>query len=94
MRKKLPSLDTVIDVSRMLPWLLMSVLCYGVALNIEHIQLQTLLWKIGHLNVGAHLGYWVARKTIGRLYTTSPAGDRIARALVIVGAMLAISQGL
>lgn len=78
----------------MFPYLLLSVVCYAVALNVDHPQLQTLLWKLGHVNIGAHLGYWVARQTLGRVYASSPTNDRIARAIIIVGAMLAISQGL
>jgi len=93
MLDRLRDLD-VWDSTRMLFWLLLSVVCYVVALDVEPPQLQTLFWKIGHLNVAAHLGYWIARGTLGRLYSTSPPNDRIARALIIVGAMIAVSQGL
>lgn len=86
--------ETIADVSRMLPWLLLSIFFYWLALNVEHIQLQTLFWKIGHLNISAHLGYWIARKTLGRIYPDTPSTARVARAIVIVGAMLAVSQGL
>lgn len=88
------SKETLHDLGRMLPWLMLSIVCYAVALGMTSPQLQVLFWKLGHINVGAHLGYWIARKALGRLYPDNPSGDRIARAIVIAACMLAISQGL
>jgi hypothetical protein len=57
-------------------------------------QIQTLLWKVGHVTVSAHLGYWISRKALGRLYDSSPTNDRIARAIIIGASMLSVATGL
>jgi hypothetical protein len=82
------------DLLRMSVWFLLSALLYLLALSVEHPQIQTLLWKIGHVSVSAHLGYWASRMLLGRVYQHSQSGDRIARAIVIGAVMVSVSLGL
>jgi hypothetical protein len=83
------------DRTRMLSWLLLSFLLYALALMISQpVQVQTLLWKAGHVTVAAHLGYWVDRHAFGRVTAGDSDTRRMARAIVIAGAMLAMSMGL
>lgn len=83
------------DHLRMASWLLLSAACYGLALSATlQPQIETLFWKLGHVTVAAHVGYFVSRHAIGRLTTSSPPIDKMARAIIIGAAMLSISLGL
>lgn len=79
---------------RMTPFALVSIACYALALNVADIQIQTLLWKIGHITVAAHVGYWIDVAALGHVTGEDQDTRRVARALIIAGAMLAIAMGL
>lgn len=88
------------DIMRMFQWLLFSAFCYGMAQTLTAIelwpQIQVVFWKVGHLAIGANLGYWVDRCAFkgNRITVSSPPMDGLRRALIIAAAMLAISGGM
>jgi hypothetical protein len=80
----------------MLPWALLALLFYTVALATPQPQIQTLLWKIGHITLGANVGYWIDRTAFqDRLEpgTTDPI-RALSRAIVVAAAILGLSLGL
>ncbi len=83
------------DCLRMAQWLVVSAACYVVALSLPMGNpISTLFWKLGHVTMAAHAGYLIARQALGRITSESAPNDRMARAIVIAGAMLAIAAGM
>jgi hypothetical protein len=84
------------NLTRMLPWALLALLFYTAALATAQPQIQTLLWKVGHITLGANIGYWIDRTAFqDRLNpnTTDPI-RAMARAVVVAAAILGLSLGL
>jgi hypothetical protein len=94
------------DQFRMVQWLLLSVLAYLIAMVLAEIpsqtdggmwpRLQTVLWKCGHLNLAAWIGYWIDRNAFQalRITRTSHPTEQMRRAIVIGAAMLAFGMAL
>lgn len=95
----------MVNSFRMVHWLLLSVVLYVLAalLAAGHApdgtpllpQVQTIAWKLGHLNLAAFFGYRIDRSlfrdTITK--TTLPA-LQIRRAIVVVGTMIALALAM
>lgn len=87
---------------RMISWLLVSAALYGSSILLVALcppsgvwaQLQTGLWKLGNITVGAFLGYWADRHLYGRMGPTASTGRQIARALIVAASILGVSLGL
>jgi hypothetical protein len=86
---------------RMWWWLAAGLALYGasIAVGIDYPQVQTGLWKAGHVTTFAWIGYRIACRAVGRVNWTSsaslpPPGYMIARAIIIAAAMIAGSHGL
>lgn len=83
------------NLLRMLPWLLLSACCYAAAVVVSQPQLQTGLWKAGHITAGAYLGYWIDRHLFGPVDRLSGFKERMAaRAIVVAAAILGMAFGL
>ncbi len=85
------------DPQRMLLWLTAGVLLYYVALAIvgpNSPAVQTIFYKVGHVTTLAWVGYWVSRQALGRVTGSSSPTDRLARAVIIAGVIIAGSMGL
>jgi len=84
------------DLLRMTVWLAAGLALYAAsaAVGADHPQAQVALWKAGNVTTFSFIGYRAARHTLGRLYVYSPPGDRIARAIVVAGAIVAGALGL
>lgn len=82
------------DLYRMLHWLVIALALYAAALLTTQPQLQTGLWKLGHITTGAFAGYWVDRNLYGRVNSGSESGRLIARALIVVACVLGMALGL
>lgn len=94
---------------RMADWLILSVLAYLTATILAAIpaptladahaslfpRLQTVLWKVGHLNLAAYIGYWVDRKAFrDRIYPGCPPLLMLRRALVMAACILGFGLAL
>lgn len=95
----------MIDKMRMAQWLLLSLVVYLLATLLAGMhgptdaglypRLQTVLWKVGHLNLSAFIGYWIDRRAFRmRIDSASPSGEHIRRAIIIGAAMLAFGLAL
>lgn len=94
------------DKFRMVQWLLMSFLVYLVAAFLAsqagptdaglYPRAQTVLWKVGHLNLAAFLGYWVDRNAFrdNRIYAGTSPLAQIRRAIIIGACMLAFGLAI
>lgn len=83
------------DVSRMIHWLLLAAIFYVSAVFVQQPQLQTGLWKAGHITLGAYLGYWIDRHLFGRYsFDHAYAPRAIARAVVVGTCVLGMAFGL
>lgn len=84
------------NLTRMLQWALLALLFYAAALATAQPQIQTLLWKIGHITLGANIGYWIDRTAFrDRFDYTKPDPMRaLSRAIVVAAAILGLSLGL
>lgn len=84
------------DKLRMIAWLLIGLALYAASTlaGIDNPQLQTILHKLGHVTTLAWVGYWISRNALGRITDRSGGNERIARAIVIAGAILGGSMGL
>lgn len=99
-------IGAVADKFRMLQWLLLSVSVYALAAFLAsapgeadaglYPRLQTVLWKCGHLNLAAFIGYWVDRNAFKglRIDRSSHPSEQIRRAIIIGAAMLAFGLAL
>lgn len=80
---------------RMFQWLLLAACFYIAAVIVQQPQIQTGLWKAGHITSGAFLGYWIDRHLFGR-YTSDPGYTHrvIARAIVVGACIFGMALGL
>lgn len=95
-----------LDKFRMMQWFLLSVVAYLLATWLGSIpvedspaglypRLQTILWKCGHLNLAAYLGYWIDRNAFRlRIDCASDGMEQLRRAIVIGATMLAFGMAL
>lgn len=84
------------DLTRMLQWLLLAACFYIAAVFVQQPQIETGLWKAGHITSGAYLGYWIDRHLFGRY---NSGDDKyiprvMARAIVVGCAILGMAFGL
>lgn len=84
------------DRFRMIVWLLIGVGLYAVSFltGNDYPAVQTVFYKLGHVTTLAWFGYWVSRNALGRVTSNSHPQERIARALIIAGVIIAGSMGL
>lgn len=82
------------DFSRMSQWLMLALAFYAAALLTTQPQLQTALWKLGHITTGAFAGYWVDRNLYGRVSPDSAPGRLVARAVIVAACILGMAFGL
>lgn len=78
---------------RMAQWLLLSACLYATAALVTTPQIQVVLWKMAHVTVAAHLGYWMDRQAFGRITLESPDLRRLCRAILMGAAMVSVSLG-
>ena len=90
-----------VEIFRMAHWLFISIAAYLFAITLANVgidflpQIQTVSWKLGHLTLAAFFGYWVDRNVFRDRITQNTAPlISIRRAIIIVGAMIAISLGM
>ena len=83
-----------INFLRMFHWLLLAVLFYAAALLVTQPQIQTGLWKLGHITVGAFAGYWIDRNLFGRVSPDASGTRLLARAVVVAASILGMAFGL
>ena len=96
-----------LDKFRMLVWLLVGLGLYSLSIYIGtgHPSIQTIAYKLGHVTTLAWVGYWIARMSLGRITNDtrhswtqkakhSEPNDRLARAVIIAGVIIAGSLGL
>lgn len=95
--------ETVVEVKaenlRMAQWLMFSVICYAIAwFFADHEWLpsvQVIFQKLGHINLGAFIGYWIDRTAFqDRITIESSETQKIRRATIIGVAMLALGLGI
>lgn len=85
------------DFQRMSAWLAIGLLLYATAIVVvgpAAPAVQTIFYKAGHVTTLAWIGYWISRNALGRVKADSSPTDRLARAVVIAGVILAGSMGL
>lgn len=93
------------DIFRMFHWLLIAVVLYVAAGLLATLtdgagasrlpQVQIVLWKLGHITLGAFAGYWIDRNGFrDRLVADAGPLRQLRRALIMAAAMLAVSMGL
>lgn len=85
------------DKLRMVVWLALGVALYTAALLLigtDYPALQTIFYKAGHVTTLAWIGYWISRCALGRVTGSSSPTDRMARAIVMAGVIVAGSMGL
>jgi hypothetical protein len=95
------------DKLRMVQWLLLSFIVYGLATLLHSIavpgtedglypRFQTILWKCGHLNLAAYLGYWIDRNAFRGLRITASSSpvEQLRRAIIIGATMLAFGAAI
>jgi hypothetical protein len=93
--------EEYLDLMRMVHWLGMAVMFYAIVIvmittkGIDfYPQFQTVMWKLGHLTVASYLGYRLDislnRK---RITTDSTDLERIRRAIMVIGSMIAMALG-
>lgn len=90
---------------RMAQWLLLSVLAYWLASTLALMpgdteagawpRIQTVLWKIGHLNLAAYIGFWIDRNAFRtRVMFHSAPTLQMRRAVIIAATMIAFGLAL
>ena len=84
------------DALRMSVWLAAGLVFYALAvfLGVNYPAAQTVCYKIGHVTTLSWVGYWVSRQLLGRISTQSAPVDRLSRAVLVAGIVLAGSMGL
>lgn len=85
------------DLQRMWLWLAIGVALYATSIGLVGLNspaVQTIFYKIGHVTTLAWVGYWISRQALGRVTGSSSPTDRLARAVVIAGVIMAGSMGL
>ncbi|MES2319992.1 MAG: hypothetical protein V4631_21130 [Pseudomonadota bacterium] len=86
----------VLDKFRMLIWFLIGAGLYftSTLIGSDHPAWQTIAYKMGHVTTLAWVGYWISRMAVGRIDARSTSNDKLARAIVIAGVIIAGSLGL
>lgn len=81
---------------RMFQYLIISAILYVAAAHVVQPQMQIILWKSGHITVGAFLGYWIDRAAFptNRIAPSTVPLEQIRRALIVAAAVLASAMGL
>lgn len=84
---------------RMLNWIYITALVYGLAFLFNYIAapvaLAAIFYKLGNVSVAAFIGYRIDRAIFGdRIGPDTPPLRQLSRALIVTGAMLSISMGL
>ena len=84
------------DKSRMLAWFIAGIALYALSalIGTEQPAIQTVFYKLGHVTTLAWFGYWISRNALGRIDLTSAPNERLARAVIIAGVVIAGSIGL
>ncbi len=84
------------DYLRMIQWLALAAMFYVAAVLVSQPQLQTGLWKLGHITIGGYVGYWLDRHLLGRYvaFEHSHTPRVIARAIIVCAAILGMAFGL
>jgi hypothetical protein len=93
------------DKTRMSQWLLLSLLAYCIASTLSMVpdeggsgiwpRAQTVLWKVGHLNLAAYLGYWIDRNAFrDRIDRMTPYLGHMRRAIIMAATMIAFGMAL
>lgn len=94
------------DKLRMVQWLALSLVAYLVAHWLASIpsadspaglypRVQAVLWKCGHLNLAAYVGYWIDRNAFRlRIDCASDGLEQLRRAIIIGATMLAFGMAL
>ncbi len=83
------------DYTRMAQWLILAACLYLAAVFVAQPQLQTGLWKAGHITSGAYLGYWIDRHLFGRYSSDHAYTPRaLARAIVVGACVFGMALGL
>lgn len=89
--------NATVDSLRMWVWIAIGITLYVAALVFvtnDYPGLQTILYKAGHVTTLAWIGYWISRNALGRLKTDSTSTEKLARAVLMAGIILAGSTGL
>jgi hypothetical protein len=85
---------------RMIQWLLAAIILYGLAATVVTIpQIQTALWKLGHITIGGWVGYWISRTLERqRVHLVIDSNERKeirrSRAIIVAAAIIAMAFGL
>lgn len=58
------------------------------------VQLQTALWKVGHITAGAYIGFWIDRHALGKLLAGDDGQRKLSRAILMAAGVLAMAMGL
>lgn len=85
------------DKLRMIQWLALAALFYGLALLVfgGQPQLQTIFLKLGNITIAAFVGYKLDIHAFRKRITPfSSELEQIRRAIIMAAAMLAVSLGL
>lgn len=84
------------NASRMGIWLVLGLALYVLShlVGQDLPAVQTILYKLGHVTTLAWVGYWIARQSVGRLDAISNPNERLARAVLMAGVIIAGSIGL
>ena len=83
------------NLHRMIVWLAAGLALYLASFmaGIDAPAAQTVLYKLGHVTTLAWCGYWISRNALGRVTPDSAPTDRLARAVIVAGVILAGSMG-
>lgn len=89
-------MNKIFDKFRMLIWLLLGLALYAAShlIGAENPAWQTVAYKLGHVTTLAWFGYWISRMAVGRINHISDPGDRLSRAVIVAGVIIAGSLGL
>lgn len=81
---------------RMIGWLPAGLSLYLLAVFVPdpYPAVQTVLYKLGHVTTLSWVGYWISRQALGRIVDSSSPTDRLARAVLMAGVIVAGSMGL
>lgn len=86
----------VLNKFRMIQHLVLAAILYAIAAHVTQPQLQIVLWKAGHITVGAFMGYWIDRTLFktARIDESSVPMEHVRRAIIVAAAILAVAMGL
>jgi hypothetical protein len=81
---------------RMFAWLAAGLLLYCAAylVSSQYPAAQVVFYKLGHVTTLAWFGYWISRQALGRVKPGCDASDKLSRAVLIAGVLIAGSLGL